>query len=53
MVNAEQGFSFISVVALCMIGIVINSPTWFLGAFTIGCSYLLIRGKKMGWSWKR
>jgi hypothetical protein len=49
----EQGFSFISVVALCMIGIAINSPMWFLSTFIIGCAYLLFRGKKKGWSWER
>ncbi len=49
----EQGLSFISVVALCILGIVINSPIWFFVSFTIGCAYLLIRGKKKGWNWER
>jgi hypothetical protein len=49
----EQGLSFMLVIAICMIGIVINSPIWFLGAFVIGCTYLVIRGKKKGWTWKR
>ena len=49
----EQGLSFISVVAICMVGILINSPIWFLSTFIIGCAYLLIRGKKKGWNWKR
>jgi hypothetical protein len=49
----EQGLSFISVVAICMVGVIINSPIWFLSTFIIGCAYLLIRGKKKGWSWER
>jgi hypothetical protein len=51
--NMEQGLSFIAVISICMIGIAINSPIWFLSAFVIGCTYLVIRGKKKGWSWKR
>jgi hypothetical protein len=49
----EQGLSFIAVIAICMIGIVLDSPIGFLSAFVIGCTYLVIRGKKKGWSWKR
>jgi hypothetical protein len=49
----EQGLSFIAVIALCMVGVAINSPIWVLGTFVIGCTYLVIRGKKKGWSWKR
>jgi hypothetical protein len=51
--NMEQGLSFIAVIAICMIGIVLDSPIGFLSAFVIGCTYLVIRGKKKGWSWKR
>jgi hypothetical protein len=49
----EQGLSFIAVIALCMVGVIINSPIWVLVVFPIGGIYLLIRGKKKGWSWKR
>ena len=51
--NMEQGLSFIAVIALCMIGVIINSPMWVLVVFPIGGTYLLIRGKKKGWNWKR
>jgi hypothetical protein len=51
--NMEQGLSFIAVVSICMIGIVIDSPIWFLSSFVIGCTYLVIRGKKKGWNWQR
>ena len=51
--NMEQGLSFIAVIALCMVGVAIDSPIWVLGTFVIGCTYLVIRGKKKGWSWKR
>jgi len=49
----EQGLSFIAVVAICSVGIVIDSPVWVLSTFVIGCTYLLLRGKKKGWTWKR
>ena len=49
----EQGLSFIAVVGICSIGILIDSPIWVLSTFVIGCTYLLVRGKKKGWSWKR
>jgi hypothetical protein len=49
----EQGLSFIAVVSLCMIGVVINSPVWTLTTFVIGCTYLVIRGKKKGWVWPK
>ena len=51
--NMEQGLSFISVVSISMIGIAIDSPIWFLSSFVIGCTYLVIRGKKKGWRWER
>lgn len=49
----EQGLSFIGVVTLCMVGVVWNSPEWFLGCFICGVAYLHWRGKKKGWEWKR
>ena len=49
----EQGLSFIIVVGLIGIGIVLHSPVWILTTFGIGSLYLLIRGKRKGWSWKR
>jgi hypothetical protein len=46
----EQGLSFIAVVAVCSIAMfVFNSPTMFLTSFIIGCSYLVLRGRKKGW----
>lgn len=51
--NMEQGLSFITVVALCMVGVVLDSPEWTLTTFIIGCAYLVIRGKKKGWVWER
>lgn len=51
--NMEQGLSFIAVVSISMIGIIIDSPIWFLSSFVIGCAYLIIRGQKKGWNWKR
>ena len=47
----EQGLSFIAVVAIVSVGIVLNSPLWILSTFGIGCTYLLVRGKKKGWRW--
>jgi len=49
----EQGLSFIIVLVLISIGIMLHSSVWVLTAFTIGCGYLLIRGKRKGWNWKR
>lgn len=48
----EQGLSFIAVVAIVSVGIVFNSAVWILSTFGIGCTYLLLRGKKKGWKWK-
>jgi hypothetical protein len=46
----EQGLSFIAVVTLCTLAMfVFNSPLLFLIAFFSGSTYLVIRGKKMGW----
>lgn len=46
----EQGLSFIVVIVLCVITMfVFNSPLLFLVTFFGGSSYLVLRGKKMGW----
>ena len=50
----EQGLSFIAVIILCMIAMfVFNSPLMFLTFFFGGCGYLVIMGRKKGWSWNR
>ena len=50
----EQGLSFIAVVAVCSIAMfVFNSQAMFLALFIGGSSYLVIRGIKKGWNWKR
>ncbi len=50
----EQGLSFIAVIVLCTIAMfVFNSPLMFLTSFIGGCSYLVIMGRKRGWSWNR
>jgi hypothetical protein len=50
----EQGLSFIAVIILCMVAMfVFNSPLMFLALFIGGSTYLLIRGRKKGWDWKR
>ena len=52
--NMEQGLSFIAVITLCMIAMfVLNSPIIFLTSFVVGCTYLVIRGRKKGWNWQR
>jgi len=51
--NMEQGLSFIAVITLCMVGVVINSPIWFLVTFFGGVIYLTIRGKKQRWVWPK
>lgn len=49
----EQGLSFLSVVGLMMVGVVLESSIMVLATFLIGSIYLLIRGKKKGWTWRR
>jgi threonine/homoserine/homoserine lactone efflux protein len=50
----EQGLSFLVLIALLMITLfVIKSPILFLTIFLGGATYLVLRGKKKGWSWKR
>jgi hypothetical protein len=49
----EQGLSFIGVITLCSLAIFLaHSPFMFLTFFTVGSTYLLIRGKRKGWNWK-
>lgn len=48
--NMEQGLSFIAVVTLCTVAMfVFNSPLLFIITFFSGSTYLVVRGKKMGW----
>jgi hypothetical protein len=49
----EQGLSFIGVIWLCTLAIVLHNVPLFLGVFTIGSIYLLLRGKRKGWRWNR
>ena len=52
--NMEQGLSFIAVIVICTIAMfVFNSPLMFLASFIGGSTYLVIRGRKKGWSWNR
>jgi hypothetical protein len=50
----EQGLSFIAVIIFCMIAMfVFNSQLLFIMTFLVGSIYLIIRGRKKGWSWER
>jgi hypothetical protein len=50
----EQGLSFLGVITLCTISLLwLNSQPLFLGTFIIGGIYLVLRGKRKGWSWRR
>jgi hypothetical protein len=49
----EQGLSFIGVILLCAFAMVLHNGPLFLGVFTIGSIYLLLRGKSKGWRWNR
>ena len=51
--DMEQGLSFIGVILLCTLAMVLHNVPLFLGVFTIGSIYLLIRGKSKGWRWNR
>jgi c-di-AMP phosphodiesterase-like protein len=52
--NMEQGLSFIAVIIFCMIAMfVFNSQLLFIMTFLVGSIYLIIRGRKKGWSWER
>jgi uncharacterized membrane protein YqjE len=46
----EQGLSFIAVVVMCTMAIIVfNSQMMFLTSFVVGCTYLVLRGRKKGW----
>jgi len=49
----EQGLSFIGVILLCTLAMVLHNVPLFIGVFTIGSLYLLLRGKRKGWRWNR
>jgi len=50
----EQGLSFIVVIGICSIMLLhFDSQIGFAISFIVGSLYLLIRGKRKGWSWKR
>ena len=49
----EQGWSFMAVIGLCMIGVWMDSSLFVLGVFTLGSIYLLVRGKRKGWKWPK
>jgi hypothetical protein len=51
--DMEQGLSFIVVISLCTLAMVLHNVPLFLGVFTIGSFYLLLRGKRKGWRWNR
>ena len=52
-IKMEQGWSFMAVITLCMIGVWMESPMWVLVSFIVGSTYLLIRGKSKGWKWPK
>ena len=52
-IKMEQGWSFMAVITLCMIGVWMNSSLFVLGVFTLGSIYLLVRGRKKGWKWPK
>jgi hypothetical protein len=49
----EQGLSFIAVILLCAFAMVLHNSVLFLGVFFIGGAYLVLRGRKKGWNWRR
>lgn len=49
----EQALSFITLITLLIILLITESPILFLITFFGGCTYILIRGKKKGWSWPK
>ena len=51
--DMEQGLSFIGVILLCTLAMVLHNVPLFLGVFTLGSIYLLLRGKSKGWRWNR
>lgn len=49
----EQFLSFMGLITLLIIFMITESPILFLITFFGGCTYILIRGKKKGWSWPK
>jgi len=50
----EQGLTFLTLILLLTTMLfVIKSPVMFLITFAVGCTYLLLRGKKQGWAWPK
>jgi hypothetical protein len=50
----EQGLTFLTLILLLTIMLfVVKSSVMFLVTFTLGCTYLLLRGKKKGWVWPK
>jgi hypothetical protein len=50
----EQGLSFIAVIALCSLALFLLKSTIVFGiVFVVGGTYLGLRGRRKGWSWKR
>ena len=46
----EQLFTFITILAMLILAVVINSALIFLVSFVGGIAYHVIRGKQKGWS---
>lgn len=46
----EQLFTFITIIAMLVLAILINSGLIFLVSFVGGIAYHVIRGRKKGWS---
>lgn len=46
----EQLFTFITIIAMLVLAILINSGLVFLVSFVGGIAYHVIRGRKKGWS---
>ena len=46
----EQAISFIAVVVIASILLIAKLPHLFLVFFVVGCTYLVIRGKKKNWT---
>jgi hypothetical protein len=50
----EQGLSFIGVITLCSLALFLLKSTIVFGiVFVVGGTYLGLRGRRKGWSWKR
>jgi len=50
----EQGLTFLTLILLLTIMLfVVKSSVMFLVTFTLGCTYLLLRGKRRGWVWPK